>query len=364
MPQESMASRQADGFPLLPARQQPAPRYHMQQDVSFRHTKAASVKIVVICLSCGTSWSIRSLCGYLKSGVSTMKKSFYTALLAGVVMPFAAFAQDTNPAAPAETPPAASDTAMPSDSTDAAAPSGTLVPEEDATADTAAPTDMDTAEGEAGKTDKPAGMASDAPADGDMDTASASAEGPFVTVPPTGAWRVADLDGKDVYDTAGESIGSISDVLVSEDGEVMAVLVGVGGFLGIGQKDVAVSMSALEFGPGKTEGLPTEAEVNAQASAAAPAAGGTGMAADPAAGGTGMAAGDADMSTASTTATAEPVTPVVGEDNLPDRIVLNVTREQLEQAPAYGEPEEMADDTDGVADPAMAPAGEAAPAAQ
>ena len=32
--------------------------------------------------------------------------------------------------------------------------------------------------------------------------------------------------------------------------------------------------------------------------------------------------------------------PVVGEDNLPDRIVLNVTREQLEAAPAYEDVEE------------------------
>ena len=57
-----------------------------------------------------------------------MKKSFYTALLAGAVMPFAAFAQDAQPAAPTDTPPAATDSAMPSDSSDAAAPSSTMDP--------------------------------------------------------------------------------------------------------------------------------------------------------------------------------------------------------------------------------------------
>lgn len=306
-----------------------------------------------------------------------MKKSFYTALLAGAVMPFAAFAQDAQPAAPTDTPPAATDSAMPSDSSDAAAPSSTMdpaAPTGDASAETdtapsATDAPTDTAESPAGTTEEPADMAAEEPTDaGDMATASAGADGPFVTVPPSGAWRVTDLDGKDVYDTAGESIGSITDVLVSEEGDVMAVLVGVGGFLGIGEKDVAVSMSALEFGPGKTEGLPTEEEANAQASAAAPATGGTGMAADPAAGGTGMGTGDANMSTASTDASAEPVTPVVGEDNLPDRIVLNVSREQLEQAPAYNEPEEADDgmaEADGgaAADGTMAPAGDA-PAAQ
>ena len=40
-----------------------------------------------------------------------MEKSFYTALLAGAVMPFAAFAQDAQPAAPTDTPPAATDSA-------------------------------------------------------------------------------------------------------------------------------------------------------------------------------------------------------------------------------------------------------------
>jgi len=303
-----------------------------------------------------------------------MKKSFYTALLAGAVMPFAAFAQDTAPAAPAENPPAASDSAMPSGDADAAAPSATMDPAAPA-GDAAAQTDMapsgteaatDTAQNPAETTEEPTDTAADEPA-GSGDMATAGADGPFVTVPPSGAWRVTDLDGKEVYDTAGESIGSITDVLVSEEGDVMAVLVGVGGFLGIGEKDVAVSMSALEFGPGKTEGLPTEEEANAQASAAAPATGGTGMAADPAAGGTGMGTGDANMSTASTDASAEPVTPVVGEDNLPDRIVLNVSREQLEQAPAYNEPEEadegMAEADGGAADGTMAPAGDA-PAAQ
>ena len=46
------------------------------------------------------------------------------------------------------------------------------------------------------------------------DTAMASDSGPFVTVPPSGAWRATDLDGKDVYGAEGESIGEITDVLM------------------------------------------------------------------------------------------------------------------------------------------------------
>lgn len=244
-----------------------------------------------------------------------MRNTLYTALLAGVAIPFAAFAQDSTTPPATDTPPAMeapADSAAPADSEPMSREDATAAP------DTAAPTDMPAA----------TTTTETAPADAaSMDTAASTdatmADGPFVVVPPTGAWRASDLEGKDVYDTAGESIGSITDVLVSEDGEVIAVLVGVGGFLGIGRKDVAVAMDALEFGPGKTEGLPKESEM--AAAAPAPVDSATGV--DPAAGGAAQPP-------------AEPQTPVVGKDNLPDRIVLNVSREQLEAAPAYGEPEQ------------------------
>lgn len=288
-----------------------------------------------------------------------MRKTLLPVLLAGVVMPFAAFAQGTE--APATgTAPAMTEETAPVDTMEPGATDTTTTTAPAGTTGTAATTDMDTDTDTAVTpgmdTDTDTATTTTTTIDGSSDMASANAiEGPFVTVPPTGAWRASDLEGKDVYDTAGENIGSISDVLLSENGEVMAVLVGVGGFLGIGQKDVAVSMDALEFGPGKTDGLPTAAEASATADAAAPATGG--MAADPAA----PAGGDM---TASTT---ETVTPVIGDDNLPDRIVLNVTRDQLENATAYGEVEDASDmDTTGAA-PAtgtgMAPASEA-PAAQ
>lgn len=306
-----------------------------------------------------------------------MRKTLLPVLLAGVVMPFAALAQDNQTPATGTAPAATQDSA----------PAGSMEPAASPTGDAATTTSTTAPAGTAATTTAPAGTGTAATTDMEADTdtavtdtdtddnvtvttttpsadtgtdmASTSAvEGPFVTVPPSGAWRASDLEGKDVYDTTGENIGSISDVLLSEDGEVMAVLVGVGGFLGIGQKDVAVAMDALEFGPTKTEGLPTEAEVQATAETAAPASGG--MVADPAA----PAGGDM---TASTT---ETVTPVVGEDNLPDRIVLNVTRDELENAAAYGEAEDADDmDTTGAApaEPAgstgMAPASEA-PAAQ
>ncbi|SEQ11791.1 PRC-barrel domain-containing protein [Devosia sp. YR412] len=58
------------------------------------------------------------------------------------------------------------------------------------------------------------------------------------------------LIGQPVFSTAGddaEEIGNISDLVFSEDGQITAVVIGVGGFLGIGEKAVAVDFGALEF---------------------------------------------------------------------------------------------------------------------
>ena len=52
--------------------------------------------------------------------------------------------------------------------------------------------------------------------------------------------------GQSLYNPADENVGDINDLLVNEDGSVAAVIVGVGGFLGIGEKDVAVSFDAIE----------------------------------------------------------------------------------------------------------------------
>jgi sporulation protein YlmC with PRC-barrel domain len=50
---------------------------------------------------------------------------------------------------------------------------------------------------------------------------------------------------QNVYDPSDAKIGEISDVLMSKEGKVEAFIVSVGGFLGIGNKDVAVPFSAV-----------------------------------------------------------------------------------------------------------------------
>jgi sporulation protein YlmC with PRC-barrel domain len=65
------------------------------------------------------------------------------------------------------------------------------------------------------------------------------------TVPNNSA-TVADWYKQNVYDPSDNKIGEIMDVLVSPDGHATALIVGVGGFLGAGEKDVAVPFSAVK----------------------------------------------------------------------------------------------------------------------
>ncbi len=55
------------------------------------------------------------------------------------------------------------------------------------------------------------------------------------------------LKGTTVYGADNKDIGSIGDVVLTTDGKIDAIVVDVGGFLGIGQKPVAISMNNLQF---------------------------------------------------------------------------------------------------------------------
>lgn len=53
--------------------------------------------------------------------------------------------------------------------------------------------------------------------------------------------------GKPIYDPSEKKVGSIADMLFSPDGAISAVMLNVGGFLGIGMKHVAVPVRAITF---------------------------------------------------------------------------------------------------------------------
>ncbi len=71
----------------------------------------------------------------------------------------------------------------------------------------------------------------------------------FITLEAATQLLASNLIGQNVYNAAGESLGNVNDILLddveSDTGSVVAVIVGVGGFLGIGEKNVAISFDAL-----------------------------------------------------------------------------------------------------------------------
>lgn len=119
----------------------------------------------------------------------------------------------------------------------------------------------------------------------------------------------ADLRGARVYGANNENVGDIRDILLERDGRVAALIVGVGGFLGIGEKSVALPFDAFEF------------------MAAGSATASSGAARDPATTG----------STPATRDSAAPARSSMGTMK-PERIVLrNMTKADLEAAPTFGQ---------------------------
>ena len=68
----------------------------------------------------------------------------------------------------------------------------------------------------------------------------------MMTTVPNDALTISTYYNEDVYDNQENKIGDVNDILLDKNGRVSAVIVGVGGFLGVGEKDVAVPFTALK----------------------------------------------------------------------------------------------------------------------
>jgi sporulation protein YlmC with PRC-barrel domain len=62
---------------------------------------------------------------------------------------------------------------------------------------------------------------------------------------PSDSSTVTNYYKQDVYDKAQNTVGKVDDVLIDKTGKITALMVGVGGFLGVGEKDVALPFSAV-----------------------------------------------------------------------------------------------------------------------
>ena len=77
-----------------------------------------------------------------------------------------------------------------------------------------------------------------------------SSSAKFVNSQRQDQYLASKFKGTDVIGSDDAKIGDVSDILFDKDGKVEAYVVGVGGFLGIGAKDVALAPSAFQIVPG------------------------------------------------------------------------------------------------------------------
>jgi sporulation protein YlmC with PRC-barrel domain len=135
----------------------------------------------------------------------------------------------------------------------------------------------------------------------------------FVTSQEKTQWRAPKLIGVGVYGPDDKQIGKIDDLLMDRNGSAQTIVIGVGGFLGFGKKDVAVPFSAMQW---RTEARKAPAADQPPSSTGNPAAPGT------------------------TTAQQPPMTetdPAITEasQGYPDKAILSVTLDQLKAAPDF-----------------------------
>jgi hypothetical protein len=87
------------------------------------------------------------------------------------------------------------------------------------------------------------------PAPGSSSGAASMNKDSFLQDQANSDWRASKIIGSNVYGPDNAKIGDVSDVLLDSNGATHAIIIGVGGFLGVGQKDVAVPFSAMTVTP-------------------------------------------------------------------------------------------------------------------
>jgi sporulation protein YlmC with PRC-barrel domain len=139
------------------------------------------------------------------------------------------------------------------------------------------------------------------------------------TMHKEGEWRASKLAGVDVYNDANEKIGDINDVILDRSGKVANVVLGVGGFLGLGEHNVAVAFDRLTWVDQpvtSTTASTTSAPANTPATTSAPDSN------------TRTTTGAATTTTTTTTTSAS-------KRWYPDHAVYNATKDQLKAMPEF-----------------------------
>jgi sporulation protein YlmC with PRC-barrel domain len=133
-----------------------------------------------------------------------------------------------------------------------------------------------------------------------------------------GQWRSSKLIGVDVYNEANEKVGDIEELILDKSGKIEHVVLGVGGFLGMGEHYVTVAFDKLKW---------VNEPVRSATASTAPAS--TSPAKNVDSNARTTADGTATTTTGSATTTTPPVR-TADEQWYPDHAVLNATKDQLE----------------------------------
>jgi sporulation protein YlmC with PRC-barrel domain len=142
------------------------------------------------------------------------------------------------------------------------------------------------------------------------DTATTAAPAaPSDTSSLKGSWRTSKLVGLNVYNDSNEKVGSINDLLTDKSGDIKAVVIGVGGFLGVGEHLVAVPLDKVKF---------VDEPIAYTGAASAPASGGA-------------------RPSSTTTTGAATTAPAAAKKNpwYPDHAVFSATKDQLKSMPEF-----------------------------
>ena len=129
-----------------------------------------------------------------------------------------------------------------------------------------------------------------------------------------GTWRASKVVGLSVYNDNNESLGSINDLLTDKEGNIKGVVLGVGGFLGVGEHLVAIPFDKIKF--------VTEPVAYSSAAGAPGAAGNRPM---------------SSTTTGAATTNTPPAAATISKPNpwYPDHAVYNATKEQLKAMPEF-----------------------------
>ena len=101
-------------------------------------------------------------------------------------------------------------------------------------------------------------------------SAEASGGAQFLSKQASDDWLASNLIGQSVYNAQDEAIGDINDLVTDQSGKIVAVLIGSGGFLGLGEKDVAVRFEDLKLARDENDNVKIIADLNKETLASAP----------------------------------------------------------------------------------------------